>query len=687
MNQITAVPVIVVSRFQERAEAINSCLRNGGHPARVLRLDDAGDLQDHLPEDRWQLAVVFADEGDGLLANVARVLSSAGREIPLVSCREHLSESGIGADMGAGAHDGVTLADRQRLLAVLERELKMARLDQALREAVESASQHREQLRRVMAGTADAIAHVGEGIVLDTNQAWRDAFARQGEDDLTGLPFMDLFETDSHPAVKGALVACAQGKWPAEEKVKAMGRGNNGRPISASLEFEPATFDGEPCVRVRVPARPNDDEALAERLQAALKLDHETGLYGRTFFFEQLAERLEEDPPGGVRALVLIAVDDVPGLEKQVGVTGLDTVLAGLADLLRDVVQSRDLYGRIGTGQFAALVARGNRKDLQAWAETVLAKSARTLFEAGGKSVSVSLSAGLAVVEDREKNVDRVHAEAREALDRAVDLGGGQMALSRKGEDSTRIEQMDQLWIKRIKHALMENRFRLALQPIASLSGEENELYDLLVRMLDEQQEEILPGEFMPPAQRNHLVKNIDRWVIGAAFSFCQSRSPNRAFVRLSQDTMLDSMLPAWLETQVKNTGLDPAVLVFQVTQESAAAHLKQTRDMASRIKRIGFGFALDGFAGGPGAGQLLGHLPMDYLKIDGALMQGLAGDEELQDKVRAIVDQARGKNIRTIAERVEDANTMAVLWQVGVQYIQGYQIREPEVVLAENGR
>lgn len=686
MNENVAVPVIVVSRSQERAEAINSCLRNGGHPARVRRLDDAGDLRDAVAEAQWQLVVVFSDESEGLLTNVAGVLASAGHDIPLVSCRDQLDEAGIGADMAAGAHDGVTLADRRRLLAVMERELRLARLDQALREAVASASQHREQLRRVMAGTADAIAHVGEGIILDANRAWQEAFARDAEEDLAGLPFMDLFEADSQPAVKGALVACAQGKWPPDQKVKAMARGNNGRPIAASLEFEPASFDGESCVRVRVPARPDDDEALAERLRAALKLDQETGLYGRAHFFDQLEQRLGEDPPGGVRALVLVGVDDVAGLEKQVGPRGLDTVLAGLADLLRDVVQSRDLYGCTGTGRFAALVARGNRKDLQAWAETVLAKSQRTLFEAAGKSVSISLSAGLAVIEDRAQAMDLVYEEAREALARAMDLGGAQVALNKKGEDSTRIEQMDQLWVKRIKQALMDNRFRLALQPIASLSGEENELYDLLVRMLDEQEEEILPGEFMPPAHRNRLVKNIDRWVIGAAFSFCQSRSPTRAFVRLSQDTMLDSMLPAWLETQIKNTGLDPGVLVFQVTQESAAAHLKQTRDMAGRIKRIGFGFALDGFTGGPGAAQLMGHLPMDYLKIDGTLMQGLAGDEVLQQKVRAIVDEARGRNIRTIAERVEDANTMAVLWQVGVQYIQGYQIREPEVVLSENG-
>jgi EAL domain-containing protein (putative c-di-GMP-specific phosphodiesterase class I) len=122
------------------------------------------------------------------------------------------------------------------------------------------------------------------------------------------------------------------------------------------------------------------------------------------------------------------------------------------------------------------------------------------------------------------------------------------------------------------------------------------------------------------------------------------------------------------------------------VTEEAAASHLKQTRDMATRLKKTGFGFSVEGFTGGPGAAQLVEHLPLDYLKIDGALMQGIASDTELQERVGRIVQDARGHKVRTIAERVEDANTMAVLWQLGVQYMQGYQIQEPEVILSAGG-
>jgi hypothetical protein len=118
-------------------------------------------------------------------------------------------------------------------------------------------------------------------------------------------------------------------------------------------------------------------------------------------------------------------------------------------------------------------------------------------------------------------------------------------------------------------------------------------------------------------------------------------------FVRLSKDTMLDNMLPAWLETCRKNTALPEGVMVFQIAEEAAASHLKQTREMAIKLRKIGFGLSIEGFTAGASSAQLLSHMPIDYLKIDGSLMQGLAADEPLQERVRAIAQEARSRNIR----------------------------------------
>jgi EAL domain-containing protein (putative c-di-GMP-specific phosphodiesterase class I) len=252
-------------------------------------------------------------------------------------------------------------------------------------------------------------------------------------------------------------------------------------------------------------------------------------------------------------------------------------------------------------------------------------------------------------------------------------------------DNDMRVEAYDQVWVKHIKAALMENRFRLVQQPVAALSGGERKIYDMAIRMLDTQGKEVLPSEFLPAAARNDLLKNIDRWVIGASISFIAKRKPDLSFVRVSRDSTLDPALPQWLETQLKSTLAEPSRLCLQVTEDVATRHPQQVLALATSVRSRGLKFALEHVGTGAESRHLIETLPLDFIKIDGSLMQGLNGSPELQEKVRLIVEAAARKNIQTVAERIEDANTMAVVWQLGVQFIQGYFVHSPEEVVLKS--
>jgi EAL domain-containing protein (putative c-di-GMP-specific phosphodiesterase class I) len=177
-------------------------------------------------------------------------------------------------------------------------------------------------------------------------------------------------------------------------------------------------------------------------------------------------------------------------------------------------------------------------------------------------------------------------------------------------------------------------------------------------------------------------MKNVDRWVIGAAMSFCAARKPGALFVRLSQDTLADATLPAWLANQLKASKIEPARIVFQVREEVAAQQIKETVALHKILSERGFRFALEGFGMGRDTELLLNHLKPDFVKIHGALMQGLSADQDKQARVKSVVELARKCKAVTIGERVQDANTMAVLWQLGVEFIQGYFVNAPEEVV-----
>ena len=126
----------------------------------------------------------------------------------------------------------------------------------------------------------------------------------------------------------------------------------------------------------------------------------------------------------------------------------------------------------------------------------------------------------------------------------------------------------------------------------------------------------------------------------------------------------------------------DSRRLVFELPEELANKNLKETKELQALIRPLGFELAIENFGAGHDQAQLLSHVPVNYVKIDGALMQGLANDRSLQEQVKGLVEQAKTAGSVTIAERVEDANTMAVLWQLGVEFVQGYFVTAPEEVV-----
>jgi EAL domain-containing protein (putative c-di-GMP-specific phosphodiesterase class I) len=291
------------------------------------------------------------------------------------------------------------------------------------------------------------------------------------------------------------------------------------------------------------------------------------------------------------------------------------------------------------------------------------------------------------VVAAGQVDLDALIADALAACLKGSKRGGNQSVTSDKADADTRVQSYDRVWVKHIKAALMENRFRLVQQPVASLQGDDPGMFDVLVRMIDMQGKEVLPSEFMAAAERNDLLKNIDRWVVGASLSFAAQRKPGCLFVRLSKETAKDATFVDWLDNHVRASRAEPQRLCFQVTEEIASSYMSQMKSLSVALRQRGFRFALDGFGSGRDPQGMLEVVPLDFVKIDGAIVQGLTGDPQLQQRVRMLVESATKRQIQTIAERVEDANTMAVLWQIGVQYIQGYFVNEPEQVVLRADR
>jgi multidomain signaling protein FimX len=686
VSEQAAVPMIVMTRSQDHVEAINSTLRKAGHPVHCTWLPDARDLGDALTQLNPEMLIAFIDELGVDLASIMKVKMQSAPEMPVLIVRENIDEAAIAEAMSLGAQDAVTLANRSRLQSVATRELRAYRLERALSTTLSSAREYRDQLQHFLEGSADAITHVQEGIIVDANRAWLELFGYSGDDALTGTPLMDLFEQETHPALKGALVACLQGKWT-DHALKVQALLSDGSSLALELTLTKADYETEPATRISIPARHKKDLDLEVRLAEAVKNDASTHFLQQRYLIAAVRERCAASMKGGVRQFAHIKPDRFTDIQHSIGVLASEDFMAQLAELLRVQLTPTDLCGRFGGNGFLILLERGTARDVETWAENVVKRVNEHTFSIEDKTLSATVTVGLGLLAATNPDVGAAISDAISATRRGRELGGNQMYAVDKSDTDTRVQAYDKIWVKHIKSALMENRFRLVQQPIASLLGEDKGMFDVLVRMLDEQSNEVLPAEFIAAAERNDLMKNIDRWVIGASMSFAANRKAACIFVRVSKDTILDKSVITWLETQLKSLKIEPKRLCIQVTEEVATQYVKQTKELSDSLRKLGFRFALEHFGTGRDPLKLLADIGMNFIKIDGSLMQGLSTNQLQQQRVKGLVEAAKRKGVETVAERVEDANTMAVLWQLGIEFIQGYFVNAPEDVTMSGDR
>ena len=685
MNDTTAVPLIVHSATRDPVEALNSLLRRSGMAAHCTWISAPQDIPDALEQLNPELLICCPAPGTGL-SELAAMRDQVASMVPLIAVRERIDEDIIGTDMAQGARDTVSLQQPGRLQAVIARELRAFRLERALTSTLRASQDYRSQLEVVLQRSNDAIAQIQEGILVDANAAWLELFGFAEASGLIGQPVMDLFEDSTHAALKAALTACLQGRW-SNHTLKAGAVLGDGSVAPLELMLALGEFDGEPSVRLIVPAQKRDDRSLVHELEAAVHCDQGTGLLMRRHLLNALQERLRTPVAGGVRYLACVRPDRFVDIERDLGVLACEQFLIAFAHIVRGLLGPHDIAGHFGGTTLLLLLERGNPRDVEAWCENLVERIGKHLFQfqAGGDGLHATCSIGLSVVPHDSPDLNAAVMDALNALRRGRERFGSQIVTVDRADNDSRVKGYDQVWVKHIKAALMENRFRLVQQPIAALAGGAQKMFDVAIRMLDAQGKEVLPSEFLPAAIRNDLMKNIDRWVLGASLSCISKGKPDLLFVRLSRDSALDPSLLPWLELQLRSTPSDAQRLCLQITEEVASTNVQQTTQLITAVRAAGVKFALEHFGAGRDSQRLIATLPLDFVKIDGSLMQGLAASPQLQQRVREIAVAAAEHKVQTVAERIEDANTMAVVWQLGVQYIQGYFVHAPEEVVLKS--
>ena len=447
-------------------------------------------------------------------------------------------------------------------------------------------------------------------------------------------------------------------------------------------------LDGEPMVLI-VCEDITEARNLSKQLSHQASHDALTGLVNRREFEHRLQRVLETAHINkSEHALCYLDLDQFKVINDTCGHVAGDELLRQVAGLLQAKVRRRDTLARLGGDEFGVLMEHCSLQQATRVANILRELIEKFRFSWETKSFRVGVSIGLVSITKTSKDIAEVLSAADGACYAAKDQGRNRIHVYQQNDAQLAQWQGQMQWVAKINQALEEDRFRLYFQPIIPLErrDDKRDCYELLIRMEDKDGRLVLPGAFLPAAERYNLATKLDRWVIDTAFRWLNShprhlQELSLCFINLSGHSLGDPELLQFVSQQFDEMHVPSRKICFEVTETAAIANLPSATHLIRKLRQRGCQFALDDFGSGLSSFAYLKNLPVDFLKIDGLFVKDIVEDPIDMAMVRCINDIGHVMGKQIIAEFVENKAILGKLRQIGVDYAQGYGISQPKAI------
>lgn len=679
INTDRAIELLIIDSSFDSAEGQINTLRNAGMAIHPKRVHSETDIVGALGSGTHDIILCSADvEKTEFDRNLDLCINTAADASLIIMYKNQEPDPLLNA-LRLGARDVVSINDPEHLQLVVKREFGDLLIRRDLADTRRRLREAETRCSTLVESSRDAIAYIHEGMHVLANPVYLQMFGYIELEELEGLPILDMIAPEDLPKFKKFLRTAESSQGELEIKCQ----NSEGEPFKATLEFSPASVEGEPCTQIIIrDSSPN--KQLQQKLEQISSQDPQTGLYNRQFFTGRLDRIISQgeftDRP---LALLYITIDEFQKIRSDIGIGASDFLLQEFANLLKGQVNEPDLLARFGDHSFTILQEATN--DQAASLASQLHKSvAAHLFRTDKDLVEPRCNIGIAFLTGNIPN-------SQEFINNAYSACGAARSGSNTGTAFYDAEEMQPEFGNQanetrlnelIQNALESDGFKLVYQPVVSLQGESREFYAVLTRLLDSNGDEILPNHFMGAASQGSQMALIDRWVIKNAIQelVLQREKGQKVqfFVNLSLESLEDKETLLWICDCLRDHRAKGAWIIFQIREADLRSHMTEAKELLDGLKKIKCQIAIDRYGVLSKSDTLLKHLPIDYVKFDPALVEGIAGKQELQDNLVKLNTETQSHGVKTIVIGVEDANSLAVLWTIGVNYIQGYFLQEP---------
>ncbi len=411
-----------------------------------------------------------------------------------------------------------------------------------------------------------------------------------------------------------------------------------------------------------------------------------TGLTNRHEFERRLRKLLRSDETDGQHALLYLDLDQFKIINDTCGHTAGDELLKQLAVVLHKPIRDTDTLARLGGDEFGVLLEHCGQQRAIEIAQNLLEVVSEFRFSWQEKTFALGVSIGLVMIDHDGKTMSDLLSAADMSCYAAKEKGRNRIHVYHDDDAEVLQRHGEMQWVNRINSALEEERFLLHKQCILPLGshGANVQHCEFLLRMRDDDGELIMPGAFIPAAERYDLMPRLDRWVIREAFRWVSEQMSSKdglhgtCFINLSGASLSDARFFAYIRARLSEYEIPEGIICFEITETATIANLGAAVRFIHDIKEAGCLFALDDFGSGMSSFSYLKTIPADFLKIDGMFVRDMLADPMDRAIVAAVNEIGHVAGLRTIAEFVETPQTLDVLRDMGIDYAQGFGIEKP---------
>lgn len=672
----SAIRILLIHDTQNEAEPIANAIRNSGQAVRSHFIASLDELEKVINEQTWDLMLAKLNTSTVDATAAVEFIQREGKDIPMIGLIEQYDDDIIPSALDMGMMDVVVETAEQHLAQIVRREINALRNRRELRTQRISLKETEKRCQLLLESSVDAIGYVHEGMHIYANPIYMEMFGYDDIEELQCTPIMDLVASEEVSKLKDALKSFKNGK---STDLTTKGQHAEGDTFSIHMDFSSASYEGEPCTQIIIRKDDANNEVLQEKIKEISSQDLVTGLFNKLHFNEKLDQAYQQVVTTSKRQLVLhLGILNFAEVKDTAGVAGTDVILKQLAEQLEAHKPKDALLARYADDMFAMLVPSADLESTTKQVEALIKNVSDYLFDVDGKTIPIKLCCGIAHIDESCKNGNEALVQADQAYGQALN-NDTRVAYFDKSDIAN---LADNSLLAKVEHALAHEGMRVQFQPIMSLRGDSQEHYDVLVRLIDKDGSDIVADDFLPSIENSELSGKLDRWVVEQsleALAEHRKRGHNtQLMVHLTGASIQDPTFLPWVNSQLKNAKLPGDAVCFQITENIAQAHLKAAKAFSKGLSLLKCQLAINQFGVTENGMGLTRHLDINYARIDTSFVEALVKDGQASEKLTELLSAIHKNDINSIVPKIENAEVLASLWELGVNYIQGYYLQAP---------